>query len=691
MPDLLILGACEPLELQAAEPGKESAPKKFTTVAYTGAAIRQRFSDVPVVVDIAGVTVTSQQVPTLRQHDPERIVGHTESIDLSERRIKAAGVISGVGEDTDHLKATAANGFPWQTSISGPIGRIEYVEPGKSVKVNGRNFVGPIEVVRAMVLREISFTPLGADGGTSAAIAAISGGSVMDFEAWVKAKGFDPVTINAEQKAFLEASWKAAQNPNPASPPPPPVPVNRTTTGESDVVANLKKLRDDNARTDGIAALTLKFGKANPGKLDLVEAIAKEALEQEWDVVQTELAMLRECRATAPNTRATSSDSASPIVIEAALCKAMGLRSLERHYSAEVLEATDRHFRRGITLCQPYFLAAQANGYRGTSQDLQAMMEYAHQHQLAGPGWMKANASTINVPYLLSNAGNKILMDMFLAGEQTWRDVGKITNAKDYKTFDSLRMVGVGPLKKVARGGEIEHGAIGEQRFQNKVDPYALMIGIGEEDYVNDDLQAFADVTAALGTGSIDAINNNFWDEFIDAQSELWPTNDANDNYISGATTVLSNDGLDQGDVKFRLQTKPKANAADEDQPLGLLPAVLLTGATNGNKAAALMGAQTFVGVSSGTLTPNENMFKGRYKAVSSAYLDTLSTTVWWLLANPMQCAAIQIAFLGGQQNPVIESNPFDFNRLGQQWRARFAFGVRRMEYRAGVKSKGAA
>jgi hypothetical protein len=56
-----------------------------------------------------------------------------------------------------------------------------------------------------------------------------------------------------------------------------------------------------------------------------------------------------------------------------------------------------------------------------------------------------------------------------------------------------------------------------------------------------------------------------------------------------------------------------------------------------------------------------------------------------------MDLSAIEVVFLDGQETPTIEEAEADFDTLGIQFRGFHDFGVSKHEYRAGVKSKGAA
>jgi hypothetical protein len=96
-----------------AEAGADGTPKlaTFTGNAYTGQPMRPEGWYRPVVVDLAGVRVPSQHRPVLRQHDHNRIVGHTEGVTVTDEGIEIAGVLSGTGPHVDEVRHLAGNGF----------------------------------------------------------------------------------------------------------------------------------------------------------------------------------------------------------------------------------------------------------------------------------------------------------------------------------------------------------------------------------------------------------------------------------------------------------------------------------------------------------------------------------------------------------------------------------------------------
>lgn len=163
----------------------------FTGNAYTGAAMKPSGWYGNLIVDLDGVRIPDQQRPVLRQHDHEQIVGHTESVkvqkDGPDKGILIDGVLSGQPEHTEKVTTLAKNGFKWQLSIGAEPIATEFLEAGEELEVNGELHKGPATISRVTELGEISFVPLGADGNTSATVAASRGIRAMFHRNMLKA------------------------------------------------------------------------------------------------------------------------------------------------------------------------------------------------------------------------------------------------------------------------------------------------------------------------------------------------------------------------------------------------------------------------------------------------------------------------------------------------------------------------
>jgi hypothetical protein len=248
-------------------------------------------------------------------------------------------------------------------------------------------------------------------------------------------------------------------------------------------------------------------------------------------------------------------------------------------------------------------------------------------------------------------------------------------------------LVGKDQYEQVAPGGELKHGTLGEEKYENRADTYGLVLSIDRRDIINDDLGAITTVPRKLGRGSGLKINDVFWSSFLNNATFFAA---ANKNYISGAGTALSLDGLTEGEVTF-------LNQVDSDgKPIGVMPAILLV-----PTALSAIGSQLFKSMELRDTTSNikypvSNPHQGKFRVEVSRYLSNAqytgnSSKAWYLLAEPTDLPVIEVAFLNGQEAPTIETAEADFHVLGVQMRGFHDFGVSLQDYRGGVKAKGEA
>ena len=101
----------------AADPTDESALRTFEIEAYTGGPLDLYPYSLPVVVDLSELTAAKGSRPILRDHRPDRIVGHSSEIVNDGRKLDVKGLLSGDGEYAREVAETADNGSAWQASI----------------------------------------------------------------------------------------------------------------------------------------------------------------------------------------------------------------------------------------------------------------------------------------------------------------------------------------------------------------------------------------------------------------------------------------------------------------------------------------------------------------------------------------------------------------------------------------------
>ena len=146
----------------------DGPPKRFRLHALTGKPFLHPWWG-NLAIDLSSLSVKEdQKIPILREHDSNKIVGHSDAVSVGARKgIVIEGNFSQVTADGLEVAALSGEGHPWEASVAVPPAELEFLGEGQSTVVNGHKVVGPGTVFRGATLRETSFVSLGADPGTS--------------------------------------------------------------------------------------------------------------------------------------------------------------------------------------------------------------------------------------------------------------------------------------------------------------------------------------------------------------------------------------------------------------------------------------------------------------------------------------------------------------------------------------------
>jgi len=308
--------------LKAADGDSAPAGKRFRIVAYTGAPIRQGWSREPVVIDMAAMQLPAT-VPVVLGHDYSlgSILGQGRPF-IEAGQLIVEGEILASNANADQVAALAAAGYQFQASVGADVRRHQKIDADGVTQVNGSAHVGPVRIVKASALREVSFVTLGADSQTSVAIAAEA-----DEESFMA----DNATQTPAEEPIVAAAVEATAN-----------------------VAVETKPEVDHAEV--IASLTKK-------------------VEQMEKLIAT-----RDERPAAPAVHMAQPTARTPEVIEAAFALQGGLPNVEKQYDVKVLEAAAK-IQRTTSLGEVLLSAAEEGGYTGsrrlTAATLQPILKAA--------------------------------------------------------------------------------------------------------------------------------------------------------------------------------------------------------------------------------------------------------------------------------------------------------------------------
>jgi hypothetical protein len=331
------------IEAEKAVEGEAPALPKLKIRAYNGGAMRVSGYRYPVVIDLATLKANAT-IPILRSHSTDRIVGHGTPT-ISANAIDIEAVVSSDTPDASEIVRLGKNGFPWQASVGVDVTAAPtFISEKDTVNVNGQTFAGPINVVRGGELFETSVLPLGADKTTTAAVAA-SSERVM--------------TATNEQNTENQTSTvKAGVDP-------------------LEAVFAAARLKEQ-YRND--IALIAQRAINDGADVSTVQAASEAAIASNTPKEAFELVIV------AGNSRGNRSCQARPPKRDFARRDRMRHDSQheQSHCSsrtrifAQVLEATDRHYRHGISLTEVLRIFARRNGWQGESnRDVPGLLKCA--------------------------------------------------------------------------------------------------------------------------------------------------------------------------------------------------------------------------------------------------------------------------------------------------------------------------
>ena len=632
---------------------------QFTLVAYTGVKVQSKDFPCPVVVDLQGIDIPVQNIPVRFEHKSFQGVGHTEKIAVVGTDVLAEGVISRDTSWARDVAQSAKNGFPWQASMGGPIHDVEYVPFGQKITVNGRTYEGELYVIRKMTLKEISFVDLGADPNTSARIEFQYEERPETGDGRPGEKDKDTTDKQTGVHHVQEdVQFQSLQPPASGLP------------SEKMMAEFQRNMLIDQRR---IAAIE----KIGGGKFPDLEA---KAIEDGWPVEKFHgefQAKTMPDASTIPVAGSTSHTGSGlkPTALEAIALATSGSSSafLEAQYDEKTLDMIDKF--RGLGIQE--FCELACGG------------KYLPKYRRDARGWLEAAFSSVSLPGILSNVANKVLLEGFLTMDDTWKKIVKIASVNNFQQHRRYRMNGAFKFEKVGPDGEVKHGAISEQAFSQQVDTFAIMFALTRQMIIDDDLGAFTDIPRGIGVGAAEAISDAVWDcvlgnsvqkdghKFFSVEHK---------NLLIGADAKLSINGLTAAEIAFSEQERVPG------RPLGIPAKILLVPAALKVVAETLMKSLT-VNETTDTNQPKpvDNPHAGKYEVVSTPYLSLKpkkngSASAWYLFADPLRLAALEVAFLGGQDRPTVERADADFNILGVQFRGFIDFGVKEQDHRGAFK-----
>lgn len=291
--------------------------------------------------------------------------------------------------------------------------------------------------------------------------------------------------------------------------------------------------------------------------------------------------------------------------------------------------------------------------------------------------------STSDFPLLLSNLADKVLLAGYLEAPATWRSWCATGSLSDFKESYKLRMSEAPVLEPVLEGGEYKMADFTESEDSYRIGTWGKKFALTRQAIINDDLGAFTRIPSMFGIAAGRTINQTVYSVLLknpkmrEDDTTLFHA-DHNNIGTAGALSIAT---LTEARTKMRRQ---KGMRKDPGVYLNLSPSILLIPPEQETKARQLLFSTADIGQANPAVI---NPFHGSLEIVVESTLT--DANAWYLIASPSVIDTVEVAFLDGVQNPVIEQQQ-GWNVDGIEYKVRLDFGVKAWDYRGIFKNAGA-
>jgi hypothetical protein len=318
---------------------------------------------------------------------------------------------------------------------------------------------------------------------------------------------------------------------------------------------------------------------------------------------------------------------------------------------------------RGLSVLELARRSLERQGVSTRGMDRMRMIGQAFIHR-------SAYQTTSDFANILENVLGKVLLGAYATQENTWERFCGVETVTDFRSSNRYRTGSVSSLDTVPEHGEYKNGTIPDaSKYAVATERKGKIFALSREVLVNDDMGALTNLAMEFGRAAGRTIENAVY-ALLAQNSGLGPTmavdsqpffhsNRANVNATGSAISVA---GIDADRVVMRAQKDPSSL-----DYIDLNPAILLVPDALKGTAMVINDAQYDPDTANKLQRPN--MVRGLFREVIGTPRLSAASTRRYLFADPMQAAAIVVAFLEGYgRGPLLESEN-GWRIDGVEWR----------------------
>lgn len=296
--------------------------------------------------------------------------------------------------------------------------------------------------------------------------------------------------------------------------------------------------------------------------------------------------------------------------------------------------------------------------------------------------------SASDFPFLLANAGNKILLAEYQGAPVTYRSVFGRKSFRDFKPHSFLRSGDFpAPLEK-GESADYKIGTMAESRNQITLGEFGRVVNISRRVLINDDLGAFAEIPQKAARRVAAWENATAWAVLAQASNAGPTVFDPRINSGNGRPLFHADHGnlagsgtaIDVANIGIARAAMMKQVSLD-GIALNVTPAFLVTGADRLTAAEQLLT----------TITPAQtsNAVPGFVQRLTPLGDANIAGNQWYLFASPADFETLVYGYLEGTEGPRFETRT-RFENDGLDFKVAIDFQVGAIDYRGAYRNPGA-
>lgn len=292
--------------------------------------------------------------------------------------------------------------------------------------------------------------------------------------------------------------------------------------------------------------------------------------------------------------------------------------------------------------------------------------------------------STSDFTNVLVNLANKSMLKGWEEAEETfqlWTNRGTLPDFKSSKRVD---LNAFPALAEVRDGAEYTYATVGDRGETIQLATYGKLFSLTRQTIINDDLDAFTRIPMKMGRAAIRTVGDLVYavltgNPTMSDGTALFHADHSN-LPTGAAITTTSVDAMRAAMAK---QTDGGSNAT----ALNIRLANLIVPVALEGTAKVVRDSEFEVGASARNNT-TPNTVRGTFEVISDARLDASSAAVWYGAANPGMHDTVEVAYLDGNEQPVLEQQQ-GWSVDGTEFKVRMDAGVSPLDFRTLAKNVG--